>query len=151
MAENGTERVVETRLGTKTVGPERVIRFPRGLIGFEEEREFVLLRIRDDSPFLVLQSMNDPGLGLLVADPFPFLPGYELKIGEAERKLLQLEAGAEPAVLVSVSIPPGQPDRTALNLTGPIAVNSEARIGLQIPQVDGTYGSQVLLGELGGK
>jgi flagellar assembly factor FliW len=54
-------------------------------------------------------------------------------------------------VLVSVSIPPGQPDRTALNLTGPIAVNSEARIGLQIPQVDGTYGSQVLLGELGGK
>lgn len=65
-----------------------------------------------------------------------FLPEYRIKIGDAEQNMLQVKTAGELAVLVTVSIPPGHPERTALNLTGPILINHEARIGLQVPQAD---------------
>ena len=127
---------IETRLGRQAVDLDKVIHFPRGIIGFEDRKHFTLLQIRPDAPFLVLQSMDDPGLGLLVADPYLFLPDYTLKIGDAEQKLLQVTERADVAVLVTVAIPPGKPEETVLSLTGPILINHAVRIGLQVPQTD---------------
>lgn len=124
---------------------DKVLYFPRGIMGFEDEHEFTLLQLRDDSPFLVLQSLNNSKLGLLVADPYSFLADYPIKVGEAEQKLLRLQSVEQVAVLVTVSIPPGEPGKTALNLTGPILVNHEAKLGLQVPQVEGKFPSQVYL------
>lgn len=123
--------------------PSKIIYFPRGIMGFESQHEFTLLKLRDDAPFLVLQSLDDPRLGLLVADPYSFLQDYQIKVGDAEQKLLRLKNIRQVAVLVTVSIPPGQPDKTALNLSGPILINHEAKLGLQVPQVEGNYPAQV--------
>ena len=133
------ERVVETRLGRMVLPEERVLRFPRGLIGFGEHREFTLIQVREDSPFLVLQSLSDPSLGLLVADPYTFMTEYEVVIGEADRRLLGIEAREQASLLVTVTIPQGMPERTSLNLSGPIVINNDARVGLQIPQTDSRY------------
>jgi flagellar assembly factor FliW len=135
------ERVIQSRLGKLSVPSERVLHFPRGLIGFESEREFTLLKIKEDSPFLILQSMNDPRLGLLVADPYGFIQDYDVVVGEAERKLLRIENIRQVLVLVTVTIPAGKPENTTLNLTGPVVINMQARIGLQVPQVDAKYPS----------
>lgn len=126
----------DTRLGRQRIDLEKVIAFPRGLMGFEDKRRFTLLKIKEDSPFLILQCLNDPGLGLLVGDPYTFLPEYVVRIGDAEQSLLQVKSADQLSVLVTVSIPPGHPDQTTLNLTGPILINHDARIGLQVPQVD---------------
>jgi flagellar assembly factor FliW len=115
---------------------DKVIYFPRGLAGFEDEHEFTLLQIRPEAPLLVLQSMREPTLGLLVADPYSFLPNYNVTVGDAEQKLLRLKNIRQVAVLVTVSIPPGRPELTALNLTGPVLVNHQRRIGLQVPQTE---------------
>ena len=120
---------------------DRVLTFPRGLIGFMEHREFTLIQIREESPFLVLQSLSDPTLGLLVADPYIFMSDYEVVIGEADRRLLGVDAREQVSVLVTVTIPQGMPERTTLNLSGPIVINHEARLGVQIPQTDGRYPS----------
>lgn len=130
------EKVIETRLGSRSVDLEKSLHFPQGLIGFENLHEFTLLQIREGAPFLVLQSLEDPSLGLVVADPFSFLTDYTLKIGAAEEALLQSPDKNELAVLVTVSIPPGKPQETALNLTGPILINHKKRVGLQILQND---------------
>ena len=127
---------INTRLGRRRINMDKVIYFPRGLAGFEEEHEFTLLQIRPEAPMLVLQSMRDPTLGLLVADPYSFLPNYNVTVGDAEQKLLRLKNVRQVAVLVTVSIPPGQPELTALNLTGPILINHKMRIGLQVPQTE---------------
>ena len=126
-------------MGRLTVPPERVLWFPRGLIGFEGRKEFSLAQLREDSPFMILQCMTDPALGLLVTDPFSFLPEYQVVIGDAERKILKVEDERQAAILVTVTIPRGCPERTTLNLSGPIVINFEARLGMQIPQVDSTY------------
>ena len=122
-----------------TLPEERVLTFPRGLIGFMGHREFTLIQLREESPFLVLQSLDDPKLGLLVADPYSFMTDYEVVIGEADRRLLDIETREQALVLVTVTIPQGMPERTTLNLSGPIIINNVARIGLQIPQTDSRY------------
>lgn len=127
---------IDTRLGRQTVDLGKVIHFPRGIIGFEARKDFTLLQIKPDAPFLVLQSMDDPCLGLLVADPYGFVPDYVLKVGDAEQKLLRVTSSREIAVLVTVAIPPGKPEETVISLAGPILINHGARIGLQVPQVD---------------
>ncbi len=130
------EVTILTRLGERVVDQSRIITFPKGLIGFENRREFALLQIRDDSPFMLLQCLKDSKLGLVVTDPFAFLEDYELQIGETEQKILRIESIRQLAILVTVTIPQGRPDEAVLNLTGPICVNSKSRIGLQVPQTD---------------
>ena len=128
--------VIQSRLGEREVRLDKVIHFPRGIIGFESAHEFTLLQIQESAPLLVLQSLEDPSLGLLVADPFSFLPDYSLDISDAEQQILQAQGVQDLAVLVTATIPPGKPEETALNLLGPIVLNHRARIGLQVPQVE---------------
>lgn len=125
---------IDTRLGRRVIDPDKIINFPRGLAGFEQEREFILLQLRPDAPLLILQSTTRPEVGLLVADPYSFLSSYPVIVGEAEQKLLRISETDETAILVTVSIPAGQPENAMLNLTGPIVINHQAKIGLQIPQ-----------------
>jgi len=136
---------INTRLGRCRISMDKVIYFPRGLAGFEDEHEFTLLQIRPEAPLLVLQSMQKPALGLLVADPYSFLPNYNVTVGDAEQKLLRLKNVRQVAVLVTVSIPPGQPERTSLNLTGPVLINHKLRIGLQVPQPEGNGPARIFL------
>ena len=135
MARN-KEIEIDTRLGRRSIDAEKVVHFPRGLAGFEDERDFILLQIRPEAPLLILQSTSNPTVGLLVADPYSFMDKtvYVPAVGEAEKQLLQIADLGETAVLVTVSIPAGQPEAAVLNLAGPIVINSQARLGLQVPQ-----------------
>ncbi|MDR2161334.1 MAG: flagellar assembly protein FliW [Desulfovibrio sp.] len=128
--------VIQSRLGEREVDMYRAITFPRGLVGYEDKRRFCLLQIRESAPLLILQSMEDPTLGLLVADPYAFVQDYSLRVGNADQKLLQASSAAELAVLVTATIPPGKPEETALNLLGPILINHKARLGVQVPQME---------------
>ncbi len=142
------KQVIQSRLGEREIETDKIIRFPNGIIGFEKSRDFILLQIKEDAPFLVLQNLEDATLGLLVADPFSFMEDYTIRVGDTEQKLLQAKGPEELAVLVTVSIPPGKPGETALNLTGPILINFSARLGLQAPQVEAEGPSRVLVHQM---
>ena len=134
MARN-KEIEIDTRLGRRCINADKVIHFPRGLAGFENERDFILLQIRPDAPLLILQSVTTPVVGLLVADPYSFFDkSYAPQVSDAEKQLLSIEGLEQAALLVTVSIPAGAPEKAVLNLTGPIVINFESRVGLQIPQ-----------------
>ena len=98
MARN-KEIEIETRLGRRSVDAEKVVHFPRGLAGFENERDFILLQIRPEAPLLILQSTSNPVVGLLVADPYSFMDktAYAPALGEAEKQLLQIADTEETA------------------------------------------------------
>ncbi len=136
---------IDTRLGRRRIDTDKVIHFPRGLAGFEGTHQFTLLQIRPEAPMLILQSLDDPSLGLLVADPYSFLSDYKIWVGDAEQKLLRLKSVEQVAVLVTVTIPQGKPADAVLNLTGPILVNHEAKLGLQVPQANNRMPAQVKL------
>lgn len=134
--------LIESRLGPREVRLDKVIHFPRGIIGFEDLKNFTLLEIREDAPLLVLQSMESSSLGLLVADPFAFVADYTLNVSDEEQALLKAEAADDLAVLVTATIPPGEPEKTALNMLGPIIINHRTRLGLQSPQPESSRPAQ---------
>lgn len=126
--------MIHSRVGPLHVDEDRLILFPKGLVGFEHLREFALVRMREDSPFFLLQSTSDPGLGLMVADPYVYVPDYRIRIGSAEQDILRLKNIREAVVLVTVTIPPGKPEDAMINLAGPLVVNTRAKRGMQVPQ-----------------
>lgn len=136
MEKNNTMEI-DTKLGRRTIDTDKVINFPRGLPGFEEEREFTLLELRPDAPLLILQSINLPEAGLLVADPYSFLDSYPVVLDDEEQKLLNISSPDDAAILVTVTIPQGKPEGAMLNLTGPIIINHHTKLGIQILQDSG--------------
>ena len=146
--ETKKEQIIISRLGEKRIDPGKVIYFPRGLVGFEESRQFTLIQICEESPFLLLQDIETPELGLIVTDPFAFLSEYSVKVSDSDAATLQASDIKNLSVLVTVSIPPGEPANTCINLSGPILVNRVAKRGVQAPQVDPRATSRVLLREL---
>ncbi|MHC1701093.1 MAG: flagellar assembly protein FliW [Humidesulfovibrio sp.] len=139
MAGRSKKIKIRTKLGEREIARDSIIYFPHGLIGLDDKREFVLIQVRENSPFLLLQCVTDPGLGLLVADPYPFLPDYDVKLEGPEKKILRVENIRQIAVLVTVTIPKANPEETTLNLSGPIILNTQARLGLQAPQMDAKH------------
>ena len=77
------KKIIRTRIGEREITDEGIIYFSRGLIGFDDKRDFALIQLSEDSPFLLLQSLEDPGLGLLVADPYRLMDEYEVRLSEA--------------------------------------------------------------------
>lgn len=78
------------------------------------------------------------------------MPGYEIRLAEAEERILKARAMRDLVVLVSVTVPKGNPGETTLNLSGPICINVRERLGLQSPQMDLGFPSRILLKDLGG-
>jgi flagellar assembly factor FliW len=145
--EKKENRLISSRLGQRLVNSERIINFPRGIIGFEKERDFTLLQVQDDSPFMVLQSLQRSDLGLIVTDPYCFLDKYQIRINDFEQGVLHAESVKELAVLVTVTIPPGEPEKASLNLSGPIVINIHKRLGIQVPQVETSQSSHFFISQ----
>ncbi len=54
------------RFGELEYKEDDVLTFPRGILGFPEENEFILLHEVVQVPFMWLQSVKNPGVWLLL-------------------------------------------------------------------------------------
>ncbi len=125
---------IETRLGLQKISEDHIIHFPRGLIGYEDQQNYTILPLAENSPFYLLQSVQNPELGMIITDPYIFLDDYSVKISETEQAMIKLEHPEDIFVYVTVAIPYGKPDEATLNLSGPIFINHDKKLALQIPQ-----------------
>lgn len=142
------ELVITSRIGKVNIDLDKIIKFPRGLIGFERYQKFILLQIKENSPFWLLQSIDNSRLGLIVTDPFLFYPEYSFVLTSVEEKMLKIKGRGDIAVLVTVNIPPNLPEETTLNLSGPIVLNKNLRIGVQIAIIDNQIPTHLKLKEV---
>jgi flagellar assembly factor FliW len=142
-------QTINSRIGKLVISVDKTIRFPRGIIGFENLREFALVEFKPGTPFHFLQSLEMPSMGMMLADPFSFLPTYEIRLAAAEERILRVRSIRDLFILVSVTVPKGDPHGSTLNLSGPICVNVQERLGLQSPQVELGFPSRILLRDLG--
>lgn len=118
-----------TRLGKIEFAATDKIVFPDGLPGFAGEREFVLLP-EADSPFAFLQSLQDPDLTFLLADPFAFYSDYSFELSEEIVDKLALAETNRPQVWCIVTVPEQAADMTA-NLVAPLLFNRRDQIACQ--------------------
>jgi flagellar assembly factor FliW len=113
--------IESSRFGRVEVDPQTVIEFPDGLIGLGGSR-FALLARDPETPFLWLQSLEDPGLALPVTNPHQFFDSFAVELIDEEAERLGFsDDGAEADVYVTVRAADALEEFTA-NLKAPILV-----------------------------
>ena len=110
-----------------------VMRFPEGVLGFPECKRYVLLEHdADGSPFKWLQSLDNPHLAFIVADPLMVDPRYRFEIDIDTQKMIGTGDPANCAVMSIVNVPHDHPIRMTANLKAPLVVNVDTRTGRQV-------------------
>ena len=128
-------QIKSTRFGEFDVPKDLVVQFPEGLPGFEDQKQFAFLPYtvdEDNSPFAYMQSVQDPDLTLLLADPFLFFKHYSLDLNDEDAAQLGLSDSEETAGVYGIVAVPEKIDQMTVNLVAPIVVNWKQQKGMQI-------------------
>ncbi len=121
---------IETsRFGRLTVDDERVMTFPRGLLGFPQYSRYALIQTNEENYFFWLQCVDDANLAFVVTDPTTFFKDYDVPVRDETQQDLQLTDPAATQVFVICN---KVGDWLTGNLLGPIVVNVANRLAAQI-------------------
>lgn len=118
-----------TRFGVVEIAEDRVITFPKGLLGFGQMKRYCLLEPGNDACFFWLQSLDDPTLAFVVTDPSFFVPEYSVPFREEQMLGLNLARLEDAQVFVIVNKVDQQ---LTGNLQGPLVINTLTRTGEQV-------------------
>ena len=128
-----------TRFGQMCIDHSRIINFPEGILGFPDEKRFVILEHKPGSPFCWLQSIDTPELAFVMMSPLLVKDDYLTGLPASERKLLEGEGAGKYALFAFVTIPRGEVQKMTINLLGPILIDVENRIGRQLVLANSGY------------
>ena len=136
-----TLKVDTTRFGAITIDEQKIITMPFGMLGFPDEKRYVIVQHKENSPFFWYQSVDDPALAFVITSPFFFVPDYSVSLDDAINQMSWDEEKIEDTVElhVVVNIPNGSPDKMTANLIGPILVNTETFQAVQMVVTDSPY------------
>lgn len=127
-----TTTIDTSRFGSLTIDHDKVITLTTPLLGFPDERQFILLPHGPESAFWWLQAVANPNLAFVVIAPAVINPGYQPSIPTACQQELQAETANDLELLIILTIPNGQPAAMTANLLGPIALNPIKKLAKQL-------------------
>jgi flagellar assembly factor FliW len=137
-------QIKSAHFGTVEVNEADLFTFEQGLLGMEEYKRFCVIRPDETLPFGYLQSADECGICLLVADPFAFRPDYEFDMPEKDVAALQSPEPGRITVWVTVSAAESM-QKATMNLLAPVVCNTERNIACQIVLHDSGYQTRVPL------
>ena len=120
------------RFGEIEVDGNRSIHFPDGILGFPENKEYILLEHNPKSPFYWLQCTSVPDLAFVVMNPLIMKADYMEALSKEERAALSCDSGKDGTLLAIVTIPNGRPSNATINLLGPLVIDPDSRTGRQV-------------------
>lgn len=122
-------RITTSRFGRIDVDAGDIIRFPSGLPGLEDCREWALLADSSNDALGWLQCVTRGDVAIAVVSPRRFVADYQVRIPRSELTPLSIADIRQAQVVVVV----GKNGTTlTLNLKAPIVINLEARMGRQV-------------------
>ena len=126
-------KIQTTRFGELEIADSSVITFNKGIPGFEESKEYVLIPADDkgETPFFFLQSIDREEVNFFLVDPFSFFKEYDVKLEEQMVERLELESPSDALVLTTVTAKGEIKDATT-NLKAPLVINNSKQLGMQI-------------------
>ncbi len=130
-------QIQSSRFGWLSVDDDRLMTFPRGLLGFPDHARFALIRSGTDDSFFWLQSVDDATLAFVVTDPTLFFKDYDAPVRDDAAADLQLTGGGgggggSKADVQVFAICNKVGDWLTGNLLGPIVVNPANRLATQV-------------------
>jgi flagellar assembly factor FliW len=143
-------KITSKFLGEIEINEEQIIHFPNGIPGFEEEKQFVILPLEEQSPFAILQSVHHSHVGFVVVYPFSFYPDYAFDLAEEDIEKLKLNSPDDCLTYTIMTLKEPFADST-INLKAPIVINVKEKIGKQLILHDSDYPIRFPLSEVRGK
>jgi flagellar assembly factor FliW len=122
-------RMNTSRFGRIDIAAGDVIRFPSGLPGLEDCREWALLADATNDALGWLQSTTRGDVALAVVSPRRFVPDYQVRIPRSELTPLDITDIRQAQIVVVVGT---TGTALTLNLKAPIVINLEGRTGRQV-------------------
>jgi flagellar assembly factor FliW len=141
-------RIQSSRFGEFEIEASRALSFPQSLLGFPESSTYVVIEV-EDSPYIWLQSADEPDVAFLATSPFLFFPEYDLVLGDEEQSSLGVEDVSQVEVLTLLTVHRSSDDaleQITANLLGPIIINTESRQALQLVLDNPSYSTREPLG-----
>ncbi|HZG59676.1 MAG TPA: flagellar assembly protein FliW [Anoxybacillus sp.] len=143
-------KITSKFLGEIEINEEQIIYFPNGLPGFEDERQFVIFSLEEESPFAVLQSIQHSHVGFVIVYPFSFYPNYAFDLAEEDIEKLKLSS-PDDCVTYTIMTLKEPFAKSTINLKAPIVINAKEKIGKQLILHDSNYPIRFPLSEVCGK
>lgn len=143
--------LIETRVfGQIEIEEKEIITFPEGIPGFEDVREYVLLKKeKEENPFFWLQSVRESFPAFIVADPWLILPDYSPEMDDTLLKSIEI-SDKEQLLCLVILVVPEDVKKIRANLKAPVVINKEKKLGKQIILENSKYKTKhYLLPELG--
>jgi len=131
---------IETsRFGQVEVDDQRLITFPKGILGFPNNQVYALIQTGEGSGFYWLQAVDRAELAFVVCDPRLFVANYQVPIRREEMSSLGVEDPSGTQVFVIVNKIDGM---LTGNLQGPLVINVATREGRQLVLSDKRYSTR---------
>jgi len=138
--------VCETKyFGQLSYSDNAALEFPRGLPGFEQERQFVVIEHAPTQPLVYIQSLSDPGLCFVAIPLYSITPDYQLELTDEDRASIGIGRGAQaissPDLLCLALVSLRETGATA-NLMAPVVASLSSRKAVQAISGTGRYSHQ---------
>lgn len=132
--------------GEIEIQKEETLKFPFGIPGFSDEKQFIVLPLNNESPFFILQSVKTQQLVFVMAIPFVFFQDYEFDLDDKTIEQLQIKSERDVTVYTILTVQDPFENTTA-NLQAPVVINRKERLGKQVILSNTNYKTKHLLTE----
>lgn len=127
-------------LGQVEINPDQIIHFPKGLLGFENHKEYVVLDLEGNDVFKFLQNIQEEYISFLLVNPWDFFHDYDIELADNKLEKININPREENefALFSIVSLGESFKESTA-NLLAPIVINTKDKKGKQFVVHDSAY------------
>ena len=131
--------ITTSRFGEVEVDKKLALHFPEGLLGFTENKDFIILEHKPNSPFCWLQSLTSPELAFVVTNPFLIKEDYLEALSSEEKHHFNIKNDENSVIFAIVTVPQNGAGKTTVNLMGPLVIDTKSRIGKQVILTNSNY------------
>ena len=121
-----------TRFGEIDIDESSIFEFLSPILGYEDERKFLLIEHNESSKFKWLQSVQTPSLAFVVTSAGLFGIDYSFELPDSTQEELGIEDADDILALSIVVIPHANPRNSTINLLAPIIANIKTNKASQI-------------------
>lgn len=132
-------KIKTSRFGELEVDESLCFEMILPVLGYEDEKKFILIEHKQQSNFRWLQSMQTPDLAFVVTIPGCFGIDYTFELDDVYQEALEIESADDLLALNIVAIPHDNPRASTINLLAPLIFNLKTREGAQIVLEDPKY------------
>jgi flagellar assembly factor FliW len=119
------------RCALKTVRQENVFRFPEGLLGFPDIKEYVFILNDKVKPFMFMHALDGSDICFVCVESFLICPSYQLKLPDSLIDALEIETPADVLLFNLVTVKQKLEEISA-NMVSPLVINIKKRMGRQM-------------------